>query len=420
MNPENALLRAVLEGSEDEAPWQVYADWLEEQGDPRATVCRKHPEIGRLLAGLGTSEQAPFDEIETYATAGRLDALSAVAVTLRRCGPLVHNQKFPGIVSCTLDQVEKLLALTPGALSVETVVSRRGEWTEAQGRTFASVLASGQPVEALLALFAQDQADGPFVELLACLVQEMTLRRGSLAELPPVIRFAERLRTEGHALAGLPLMLLGIEGGLKDYLPHYDYRGSSWSGLLGQSNEVEQPLPAAAGEGPLDFTEVLDDTSAGQISAAVSPWHGQSNGRIEARVFRSARPLGEADLSVAMLRSLGLQALAGAAEGGIRAGRVQPKQGLNLLFTAAAIGGAYAGSLLGAYGRLEAWHSMAGLVGASAGESVEALATLAERCLWVSFNADSAWYYHVCWDVGLLAVRPDRRSVAVLAATDSD
>jgi uncharacterized protein (TIGR02996 family) len=420
MNSENALLRAALESPEDEAPWQVYADWLEEQGDPRATVCRKHPEIGRLLAGLCTSEQAPFDEIETYATAGLVAVLSALAVTLRRCGPLVHNQKFPGIASCTLDHVEKLLALTPGGLSVETVVSRRWEWTEAQGRTFASVLASGQPDEALLALFAQDQVDGPFVELLACLVQELTLRRGSLAELPPVVRFAERLRAKGHALADLPPTLLDIEGGLKDYLPHYDYRGSSWSGLLGQANELEQPLPTAAEEGPLVFTEWLDDLSTRQISAAVSSWHGQSNGMIEARVFRSARPLGEADLSVALLRSLGLQALAGAAEGGIRAGRVQSKQGLNILFTAAATGGACAGSLLGAYGRLEAWHSMAGLVGASAGESVKALATLAERCLWVSFTAASAWYYHVCWDVGLLAVRPDRMSVAVLAATDTD
>ena len=102
MNPENALLRAVLESPEDEAPWQVFADWLEEHGDPRAAVCRKHPEIGRLLAGLCSSEQAPSDEIERYATAGLVDVLSALALTLRRSGHLVHNGKFPAIAACTL------------------------------------------------------------------------------------------------------------------------------------------------------------------------------------------------------------------------------------------------------------------------------------------------------------------------------
>jgi hypothetical protein len=47
-------------------------------------------------------------------------------------------------------------------------------------------------------------------------------------------------------------------------------------------------------------------------------------------------------------------------------------------------------------------------------------AGLASRCLWVSWDAASEWYCQVAWDLGLLAVRPDGMSLAVLAATDTD
>ena len=48
------------------------------------------------------------------------------------------------------------------------------------------------------------------------------------------------------------------------------------------------------------------------------------------------------------------------------------------------------------------------------------MAELVRRCQWVSFTADSEWFYRVAWDLGLLAVRPDRMSLAVFAATDTD
>jgi hypothetical protein len=50
---------------------------------------------------------------------------------------------------------------------------------------------------------------------------------------------------------------------------------------------------------------------------------------------------------------------------------------------------------------------------------VEAVAAAAERCRWAYFDAASWWLEHVGWDIGLVVVRPDGLSLAVLAATDT-
>jgi hypothetical protein len=88
------------------------------------------------------------------------------------------------------------------------------------------------------------------------------------------------------------------------------------------------------------------------------------------------------------------------------------------LFAAAANGVMVGRGLLGAYGRLAAWRSVAGLVGAGEGEGVEAVAAVAEHCRWAYFDTASWWLEHVGWDIGLAVVRPDGLSLAVLAATD--
>jgi uncharacterized protein (TIGR02996 family) len=48
MSPEDAFLQAVLEAPDDEVPRLVYADWLEEMGDPRAEFIRLQIEVARI------------------------------------------------------------------------------------------------------------------------------------------------------------------------------------------------------------------------------------------------------------------------------------------------------------------------------------------------------------------------------------
>jgi uncharacterized protein (TIGR02996 family) len=46
---DEAFIEAILEHPEEEANWLVYADWLEERGDPRAALYRQR----RLTNSIG-------------------------------------------------------------------------------------------------------------------------------------------------------------------------------------------------------------------------------------------------------------------------------------------------------------------------------------------------------------------------------
>jgi Family of unknown function (DUF6183) len=63
---------------------------------------------------------------------------------------------------------------------------------------------------------------------------------------------------------------------------------------------------------------------------------------------------------------------------------------------------------------------MAGLCGANADVPAAEVERQAQACDWFSFDADTGWFEQVAWDIGLAAVWPRRRSLAILAATDTD
>jgi uncharacterized protein (TIGR02996 family) len=53
MNDETAFIEAILADPEDEAPRLIYADWLEERGDPRGEFLRVENELANLAPGDG-------------------------------------------------------------------------------------------------------------------------------------------------------------------------------------------------------------------------------------------------------------------------------------------------------------------------------------------------------------------------------
>lgn len=73
----------------------------------------------------------------------------------------------------------------------------------------------------------------------------------------------------------------------------------------------------------------------------------------------------------------------------------------------------------GAYGRVASWGSLAALAGVEKND-LAAMERAADRCEWLSYTSD--WYLHVApsMDVGIAGLRPDRRTVVILAITDSD
>ena len=118
--------------------------------------------------------------------------------------------------------------------------------------------------------------------------------------------------------------------------------------------------------------------------------------------------------------SLGLDCLSGTKAKQVHISSSSASRALSFLFSAASGGGAYSGPPRGAHGRLAAWQSLAGLVGARDDASVETVAALAKQCTWWEFTAENDWFFQVAWDLGLVALRPQGRSLAVLAATDTD
>jgi hypothetical protein len=119
------------------------------------------------------------------------------------------------------------------------------------------------------------------------------------------------------------------------------------------------------------------------------------------------------------VRSLGLESLAAADEQAVSVREITSRQGFGYLFSAAAMGGAYTWGEGGAYGRLAAWESASALTGCSE-DDLDLASAHAERCSWFSFRGKSEWFFDVAWDIGLAVLRPDRRSLAVLAAMDTD
>nr|BEK69613.1 hypothetical protein KPHV_68400 [Kitasatospora purpeofusca] len=74
----------------------------------------------------------------------------------------------------------------------------------------------------------------------------------------------------------------------------------------------------------------------------------------------------------------------------------------------------------GAYGQLHVWPSLASLAGAPTDAPASEVEAPVRACARYRFGADTPWFHRVVWELGVLAVSPDLRGLAVLAATTTD
>lgn len=329
-----------------------------------------------------------------------------------------------------IESIERTLALTPGLASAEATLTlllarqaRGGLTTRRRSpgqrqADAAALLAHAQSPDVLLSLFERHGGDAQHHELLACLVQEMALRSipvvGAVAEF-----WGARVAHAGHPLGWLPPVLLMQENVFPKFLPGYSPQVRSWAYY--DPATVTVGAMRAPVEMSIAWTEV--EVSAGEqarVQSAIASWPIESNGKIESRLFRADVPLLAEAVTDAAVLSLPLQCLEGAKAGDLWLVPYSVADALAALFSAAATGGAYNSGRGGAYGRLETWRSAGGLVGTTEGDSLGTVAALASRCAWFYFFAKSAWFYDVARDNGLMALRPDGRTLAVLAATDTD
>ncbi|MEY9891188.1 hypothetical protein ABIA31_004853 [Catenulispora sp. MAP5-51] len=272
-------------------------------------------------------------------------------------------------------------------------------------RLAAALLVAEGPRTGLAAAVEGSGDDGDTFR--ACLVHELVLREGTLARRPRIAEWASSAAMRRHPLGWLPLELAGFEAG--------------WDQGPPAIGEADREIRIAPGERPAwPATDVSTQAVADAVSAAVLNWAEDSNGEIEARVF----DLGEAvtpENILEALAGLGLQCLeAGSVPFRLAVFGVEAYVAWWILFHAALDGSAYGRGRHGAYSRLFAWRSLAALAGAAEGASPQEVWERAQQCTWFGFDAESPWYTHVFWDIGLVAVRPGGESLAVLAATDTD
>ncbi|KJY35524.1 DUF6183 family protein [Streptomyces sp. NRRL S-495] len=324
------------------------------------------------------------------------------------------------------DHLVRLLAVTRGPGHVDELLrllaAGRPDDPE-HDRYVASLLASCQRPADLAPVYEEGVAASE--ELRACLLHELVLRGAPVAETPGIASWATSPHWRDHPLAALPLV--PAEPEREPDLPAYSVDGSS-CGFPYPDPEERHPAPRPVAAPVAAVVETTTAATARAMASAVANWADhpeEPEGRVEARTFAFPEPL-EPDAVPGTLVALGLDCLADLGElpepGRKTAFGVVPVEAAEvwrLLFAASSSGGAYDSACYGAYGRLHAWRSLAALAGAPPDAPPSEVEAHVRACAWYRFGAETPWFHRVVWDLGVLAVSPDRR-LAVLAATTTD
>ncbi len=356
-----------------------------------------------------------YDFIDGRARQGHREPLKEIFTELSKGGP---RSRIPDwALRAVLERIVEALALTEGhenalaalELAAGPPKSIGGSVWARGPRTASRVVAAQTPavIDALL-------RKPPDLEMAALVLQEAVVRRKLPMESAAARETQVRLAEAKHPLALLPLTLLDLEQGV--LLPEYGLGSSGTSMPFGPMGEY-QTVAAAPSVGSLEMTEATSIEWADLIAAAVLNWKQESNGKVEARVFRIELAIGDDVASI--LPKLGLESLGLADTLRLRTS-VTAKDVFTVLFSAASSGGAYSSGACAAYGRLLAWRSLAGLVGAPVGAPYHDVAADSQQCHWCIFDSPSEWYCQVAWDIGIACFNPARGEIALLAATDED
>lgn len=317
-----------------------------------------------------------------------------------------------------LAHVVRVLAVTPGRDSLVRLLEllEKGPFAAATDRFVASLLAEHHKVNDLASTVFDRGEWKRLDELRACLFHELVLRGVDVDAFPP-LRYWLIVQPGYHPLAWLPGHRRDLEADAD--FPSRSINGAAGSGsstVLPDKGRVDPPTPRTA-----DRLALRDVATADVHETIVAAVEAGGWGACGAWVFMLDEPI-TADRVPAVLPTLPMSCVDGLGPTDRFEVAARPVDEIwHLLFTTASKGGMYSSGAHGAYGRLWAWKSMAGLSGAPAGASAEEVEHHARQSTWFHFEADADWFHNeVCSDYGIAALSPDRRRIAVLAATDTD
>ncbi|MFH9198747.1 DUF6183 family protein [Streptomyces anulatus] len=386
-------------------------------------------ELSRTVAGLSAADPADISalgrEIRSRVASGDCSWAGELGAEI---ASRASGSDSPGNHAAVLGHVLRALAAEPGPDSLRELLrvpaSPSADATERREaeRWLASLVAHGHGIgDVERTVFAEGNASVHSGELTACLVHEYVLTGVPLESFPGFSARAASLVAEGHPLGALPPVLLPPECGLR----RPPNAGDGWTWTMPPwytAPLATRPLKATASmrrrTAAVDLTELSGPAFAEAAGAAVQHWCAQSNGKIAAQEFWTPDPVRAEDFP-AVLERLPLTAWP-AEEGPSEPHPATPDTVFRTLLTAAVRSPAYGSGLHGAYGRLAAWHSLAGLTDVPADRPLAEVAEAAGRTTWLRMAPSSSWFYEIVWDLAVAALRPDGQGIAVLAATDTD
>ncbi|MFJ3876646.1 DUF6183 family protein [Streptomyces sp. NPDC090077] len=307
-----------------------------------------------------------------------------------------------------LAYVVRVLALTPGRDAlVELMRLVDGKRAASDLWGLASLLAEHHPAADLVAAVFDRPGAGATDHLGPCLYHELLLRGADMAGVPQP--------WSSHTLAWLPRQLRDFEAGAE--FPRRTVSGSAggfWTRIPAEGR-LDPPVPRTT-----ERSALRNSVTAEVHESIVSAPESGDWGHADAWVFLPEEPLAPEQVP-ALLPMLPMPCTDVGPTYRFEVARSPLGEVWRLLFASASMGGVYGGGVGGAFGRMWAWRSLAGLAGAEAGAGAEEVERLARATTWFRFEADSGWFHNeIGADYGIAALSPDGRRLAVLAATDTD
>jgi len=276
----------------------------------------------------------------------------------------------------------------------------------------ASMLASTHFGSLTRAIIVRHLDDSKFSKVTIPLIQEAVARGEDLETVEPISLFWAKLKAKKEPIAWLPLHRADMETALS--FPQYLAGGSASSiPIISAPDHVEKPPVRTKPEVP--FTALPVSMNEEAAARCVHSWE-----KSEAKLFEINSGISPADVTAKQLLKMRLACLAGATPGDVKVEAVTSDTAFGLMYGVASGGGAYGRGECGGYGRLSAWQSMAALTGLSADSPFDEVYKAAKESSWWTFSSKSKWFNNIAWDLGIVCLRPDKRHLVVLAASDED
>lgn len=340
--------------------------------------------------------------VQRWAAASNLAALETLGTYLTR--------QLPGLVITSpggvlLSQLMDCLAAHEeiDAIALAFRLLRRYEsanqWHEL--RTYAQTLAEYRPMAEMTALLTRDSS--AYCEAWAVLLHDYIIRGCFDHTDDTATEFLAALRAGRHPLGVLPSHLTPCESLLL----------TDYADLPADTASVKSDSATSFGQSRPDASPATRWTMTSALRSFNPSGYGHGNATVLAQTYTFAEPHSRATVHADSVNAFPFPPFQADR---LTLSAISLPHVCRSLFVTAVGGGVYDRGQGRAYGRLAMWQSVASLAGVAM-TSLDDVAEAAQECTWWSFRSD--WFSGID-RLGLIVMRPDGRSLAVLAANDYD